>query len=159
GTASPPSAAAVPNTKPSAPLAPGVNASGGNISVSFTAPFDGGSTITNYTVSCPSSDGGVTGDATGAVSPIVVSGVTAGKTYSCTVFATNANGDGPVSPASVNIVPGGHPNAPAKPGAAPGNGRITVSFVPPADGGSPITDYAASCGGAGLTTRVIHGSA
>ena len=46
----------------------------GQISVTFAAPSNGGSTITGYTASCTSSDGGAPGPNTGATSPITVIG-------------------------------------------------------------------------------------
>jgi hypothetical protein len=76
-------------TVPGAPTigtAVGVNTT--SISVPFTAPGDtGGLPITSYTVT---SSGGQT--ATGASSPIVVTGLTNGTSYTFTVTATNAVG-------------------------------------------------------------------
>jgi hypothetical protein len=157
GNASPPSVPAIPNTIPSAPAAPDVSATGGDISVAFTAPFNGGAPITNYTATCTSSDGTDTQTSTRTASPIDVA-VTIGNTYSCTVFATNTNGDGPVSPPSANIIPGARPGEPAQPNVAPGNAIITVSFVPPDTGGSPITDFQATCAGTGALTGIAHGT-
>jgi hypothetical protein len=78
-------------------------------SVSFTAPVnDGGSTITGYTVT--STPDNIT--ATGASSPIVVTGLTNGTSYTFTVRATNAVGDGPESVASNSVTPSGVPDAP-----------------------------------------------
>lgn len=60
-----------------------------SVSVSFTAPVsNGGSSITGYTVT--SNPGGLT--ATGSSSPITVTGLTAGQTYTFTVTATNGTG-------------------------------------------------------------------
>lgn len=60
-----------------------------SLSVSFSAPSNnGGSAITGYTVT--SSPGGVT--ATGSSSPITVSGLSEGTSYTFTVTATNAVG-------------------------------------------------------------------
>ena len=79
-------------------------ATGGNAqaSVTFTPPSnDGGSVITGYTVtSTPSS---ITG--TGVSSPIVVSGLTNGTSYTFTVHATNAVGNSTESAASNAVVP------------------------------------------------------
>jgi hypothetical protein len=70
-------------------------------SVTFTAPAYVGTGITGYTVT--SSPGGVTG--TGASSPIVVSGLTAGTSYTFTVTASTAGGTGPASAASNSVTP------------------------------------------------------
>lgn len=70
--------------------------------VSFTAPVDnGGSVVTGYTVT--STPGGIT--ATGAASPIVVTGLTNGTSYTFTVHATNAVGDSAESTASNAVTP------------------------------------------------------
>jgi hypothetical protein len=60
-----------------------------------------GTGITGYTVT--SSPGGVTG--TGASSPVVVSGLTAGTAYTFTVTASTAGGTGPASAASNSVTP------------------------------------------------------
>ena len=74
----------------------------GEAVVSFTAPVsDGGFTITSYTVT--SSPGSVT--ATGSTSPITVTGLTNGTSYTFTVTATNAVGTGSASSASSAITP------------------------------------------------------
>ena len=68
--------------------------------VSFSAPAEnGGSAITSFTVT--SSPGGVT--ASGASSPITVTGLSDGTSYTFTVTATNAIGTGAASAASSAI--------------------------------------------------------
>ncbi|MEI6052127.1 MAG: leucine-rich repeat protein, partial [Opitutaceae bacterium] len=82
----------------------GVAAVGGSgqAVVSFTAPaFNGGATISGYTVT--SSPGGLT--ATGASSPITVTGLTNGTPYTFTVRATNSVGAGSASSASAAVTP------------------------------------------------------
>lgn len=80
-------------------LAPGVPTIGaatpGNAqaSIAFTAPATNGSAITSYTVTC--NPGGIT--ATGATSPIIVTGLTNGNAYNCSVVATNGVGSGGAS--------------------------------------------------------------
>ncbi|MDP3227894.1 MAG: DUF4347 domain-containing protein [Acidovorax sp.] len=79
-------------------------ATGGNAeaTVAFTAPASaGGATITGYTVTA--SPGGAT--ATGAASPITVTGLTNGTSYTFTVAATNSVGLGAPSAASNAVVP------------------------------------------------------
>lgn len=118
--------------------------------VSFTAPADdGGTPITSYTATA--TPGGNQG--TGPASPILVSGLTNGTAYTFTVTATNAVGTGPSSTPSNPVTPSTVPATMAKPTAVPGTGQAVVSFVPPANGGSPITGYrvTASPGGAFVT--------
>jgi titin len=149
GAASQPSAGAVPNTVPNTPDPPSVSSPlTGGISVSFTSPFDGGSAITGYTVACISSDGGLPSGANGTTSPILVTGVSVGNTYTCTLIATNVDGDSGTSQPSLPVVPGAVPDAPVQPTVVAGNARITVSFVAPFNGGSAITGYTAHCASA-----------
>src|SRR4029079_4642279 len=138
-------------TVPTAPGAPAIGtASSRNVGalVSFTAPAaNGGSPLTGYTAACTSSDGGAAGSASGTVSPIVVSGLTNGKTYTCTVAATNDRGTGAPSSASNAIVPAPTvPDPPTSVAATRGNGSASVAFAAPSnDGGHPISTYASAC--------------
>lgn len=69
------------------------------ISVAFSPTTDGGAAITSYTVTA--SPGGAT--ATGASSPITVSGLSASTEYTFTVRATNIVGDSPESSPSAGV--------------------------------------------------------
>jgi hypothetical protein len=130
-------------TVPGAPT--GVSATGADkqATISFDPPAsDGGSSITGYTVR--SNPGNFT--ASGFSSPITVTGLTNGTSYTFTVTATNAVGTGPASQPSNAVTPqaGGStvPSAPQNVSAVPGDGRATVSFSPPANnGGSAISSY------------------
>ncbi len=76
-------------------------ASGTSVSVAFTAPTDiGGGAITGYTV--VSSGGQI---ATGASSPVTVTGLTTGVAYTFVVYANNAFGNSPASAASNSVTP------------------------------------------------------
>jgi fibronectin type 3 domain-containing protein len=69
----------------------------GSLKVTFTEPTNNGATITSYTVACISTNGGATKNKTGTGASITVTALTAGKTYTCTVTATNSRGKGPTS--------------------------------------------------------------
>ena len=87
---------------PNAPTIGTATGGASSVSVAFTAPSDvGGGAITGYTAI--SSPGGFTG--TGTSSPITVSGLSAGTSYTFTVVATNAYGTGPASAASNSASP------------------------------------------------------
>ena len=147
GAASAPSAAVVPAAVPAAPAQPSTASGNGQIVVTFSGAAGNGSTITAYTAACSSSDGGAFGSAGngGTITPLTVSGLTNGKTYTCTVTATNGVGTGPASPASAAVIPAAAPSAPALPAIASGNTQIVVTFAAPADNGSAITSYNAAC--------------
>lgn len=87
----------------SAPDAPTIGTATAGVlsaSVAFT-PAATGSAATSFTAT--STPGGITG--TGSASPITVSGLTAGVSYTFTVHATNAAGNSPESGASNAVVP------------------------------------------------------
>jgi hypothetical protein len=109
----------------------------GQADVTFTLPA-GSPAATSYTVT--SSPGSYT--ASGASSPLSVTGLQSNTAYTFTVVATNAVGSSPASSASNSItattVPGtiGTPTA-GNNGAQNNN----ASWSTPADGGSAIIDY------------------
>ncbi|BBI30822.1 fibronectin type III domain-containing protein [Cohnella abietis] len=107
--------------------------------VTFTEPADNGSPITLYTVTW--NNGTETGTKTGTTSPITVTGLTNGKSYTFTVVATNTVGDSEKSSASVPVTPAAVPNAPTGVTATAGDGQAEVSFTAPSGNGSAITLY------------------
>ncbi len=126
-------------TYPDAPTSP--TAVGGNASaiVSFTpSVFNGGSSITNYTVT--SNPGGIT--ANGLTSPITVNGLTNGIEYNFNVTATNIIGTSPASSNSNSVIPVTVPDAPTGVTALAGDKQVILSWFAPINyGGSAITDY------------------
>lgn len=110
-------------------------------SVTFTANSPGGSPITSFTAT---SDTG-NHSATGAGSPLTVTGLTNGTSYAFTVVATNAEGDSLPSDRSNRVTPATVPDAPTIGTATAGDTTASVAFTPPANnGGSAITGYTAT---------------
>jgi hypothetical protein len=106
GSASSASNSATPYTIPGAPtIGTATVASATSATVTFTAPgSNGGSAITSYTA--VSSPGNITGTLSQAGSgTITVSGLTSGTSYTFTVYATNAAGNGSSSGSSNSITP------------------------------------------------------
>ena len=90
---------------PGAPAKPTVtNVGAGSLKVVTKTPATNGSPITKYTATCKSSNGGVTGSNSSSSTTVTVTGLTAGKTYTCRVAATNARGTGPASLPSAQVV-------------------------------------------------------
>jgi hypothetical protein len=134
---------------PALPAAPAnVTATAGNQSavVSWTAPSNGGSPITSYTItpyigSTAQPPTVITG--TPPATTANITGLANGTAYTFTVTATNGVGTGPASAASAAVTPAA-PTVPAAPTgvtATAGNASATVSWTAPANGGSPITSY------------------
>ena len=133
-----------PGAVPDAPTIGTVTPGNGSASVSFTPGSDGGSPILHFDATCVSSSGGgVTRSSSGAASPILVSGMTNGASYTCSTTATNANGTSGSSAASNQVVPETVPSAPRSVSAVPFGNRVAkLSWRLPANtGGSAITRY------------------
>ena len=139
--AAPPVGATAPAT-PTSPTAT-VGPSASEATVTWTAPADGGSPITSYTLTEYSGATMLNSwDLPAGATSQLVTGLTGGATYSFTIIANNAVGASPV--ATTNTV-----TAAAAPGpvgavtATAGNTQASVSWTAPTDdGGSPVTSYA-----------------
>lgn len=131
-----------PRTVPNAPT--GLVATPYNASArfDFVAPaFDGGAPITNYTLRCPP---GAQNTVTGATSPLWLSDLNNGNTYSgCTVRATNVAGNSVLS-AAVSVTPLAVPSEIRNPAVVNSDGGSGVIFDTPLLG-APILDYTALC--------------
>ncbi|TQJ52257.1 molybdenum-dependent oxidoreductase-like protein [Phycicoccus sp. SLBN-51] len=136
-------------TAPGAPTNVTATAGDKAATVSWTAPSDGGSAITSYTVTpyvgtTAQTPTTVTGSPPATTT--TVNGLTNGTAYTFTVSATNAVGTGPASTPSNSVTPTAStsPTAPAAPTnvtATAGDKAATVSWTAPSDGGSAITSY------------------
>jgi fibronectin type 3 domain-containing protein len=136
-------ASATPATPPGAPT--GLGATGGDhqVALSWTAPANGGSTITGYKV--------YRGTAAGAEVLLIApagtgttytdTGLVNGTTYFYKVTAVNAVGEGALS-AEASATPATTPDAPTNLTATPGPGQVVLSWTAPSSsGGSPVTGY------------------
>ena len=93
-----------------------------------------------YTVSC--------GEDTQTTSATTATfdGLTGGSPVTCSVYATNAIGNGPAS-APVSATPELEPfGPPAVTSVIPGNGQLTVDYTAPQIGDGPLESYTAACG-------------
>ena len=137
-------------TPPAPPTVTSAKATGlRSITVAFTKPTkDGGAPISFYVAACHSSTSGVARSHQANSSPIVVAGLSAAETYTCTAAAGNSIGLGLPSAPSAPVIP--RPVAPGKPKITsiktPGERAVLIGFTPPADnGGAAITNYLAKC--------------
>ncbi|MFZ0160942.1 MAG: fibronectin type III domain-containing protein [Kineosporiaceae bacterium] len=149
GSANVSSKASADHRPPAAPSIVGVHAGWGRIKVLVDPPSDlGDSRIRRYRAVCTSIDGGVRGRGRSEDGVVVVEGVTAGRTYTCTATAENDSGQGPASLPSDSVTPQGRPGPPTIKSVEPGSGEasVAVAFDPPGDkGGLQIVRYTATC--------------
>ena len=123
---------------PAPPTNLAITAGNTTASVAFTAPANnGGSAITSYTATCTS--GGVATTRSGTASPLLVTGLTNGLTYTCVVTATNSAGTGGPS-ASASVTPSAGGNS---------SGAFTLTSSAGVNGGALPADY--TCDGTGST--------
>ena len=131
---------------PSAPTGVVGTPSEGQVALSWLPPIStGSSAITDYDVEY-STDGGTTWtpytDGVATATTAVVSGLANDTAYVFHVRAKNAIGDGNWSLQSAPVTPQAlPPAAPTGLTGVLGNGSVSLSWVAPSPGTSPITDY------------------
>jgi subtilisin family serine protease len=132
---------AVAPVAPSAPTAITVAPSSGSLSIAFTAGAAGTSPITNYKYSLDGGATWLTRSPASTLSPIIVSGLTNGSTYSVAIRAISNAGDGIAS----TLVNATIPSAPSEPllvtALASANRSARVTWTLGVNGGSPITSH------------------
>jgi titin len=136
----------------SAPAAPtNLKATAGNteVGLTWTAPADNGTPVTNYVVAYKPTAGTTwkTVDTESDLTRATIRGLTNGTSYDFKVAAVNAIGVGPWS-AVVSATPDANaaktPAAPTNLKATPGNAVVGLTWTAPADNGSAIVSYAVS---------------
>jgi hypothetical protein len=108
------------------------------ISIAFTAPAnDGGSPVTGHKYSV---DGGSYNTVMPSNSPLILTGLINGQSYTVLMKATNSRGDSIPSTEVIGI-PSRVPFAPLITGITPGNMSLGVAFTAGQTGGASITNY------------------
>ncbi len=129
---------AVAGVLPSAPINLYAVSGDTHAKVFFTPVLLNGNGTTTYKVI--SNPEGII--ATGNASPITISGLKNGTSYSFTILATNSLGSSILSLPSNSVVPAGVPDSPIITSATRGNTMATIYFSPPQNnGGSSIQRY------------------
>ena len=152
------SAKAKPYTVPSKP-SPSLASSDQKLTVSWSAPSDGGSAITGYTIrhSVAGANSWTTsGSQTGT--SLEIGSLTNGTEYDVQVQATNAAGDSGYSD-SATAKPCTVPSKPAAPSLTVGNAKLTASWSAPSNnGGCDITGYKVQHRATGTSTWTTSSS-
>jgi titin len=141
GPTSSPRVSAEPVALPGAPTISALSEGNSYVSVTYSpGTFDTNDPITGYQYS---TDGGTTWQsALSSASPITISGLTNGTTYSVELRATSASGPGAASNSEVGV-PYAAPDATANATTSyvAGSGNVTVSWLAPNDNGASIATY------------------
>jgi fibro-slime domain-containing protein/RHS repeat-associated protein len=157
GPDSAPSAAVLPSSAPEAPSVVVASAGEREATVYWTAPpSNGGSALSGYRiVAVP---GGLPVTVPGNRTFVRVSGLDNAASYTFSVTAANAQGDGPASAPSSGVIPYGPPASPGTIEATRGNATAQVSWkAPTSENGRPISGYTVTAEPGGLTAAVPAG--
>ena len=127
---------------PSAPGAPTLTTGVRQLAVSWSAPFDGGSSITDYDVQYKKSTASawISWEHMGTGRTTTIPVPTAGS-YDVQVLAKNSVGSSPWSASRALTLFGTAPSKPNAPTMALSFNTIYINWTAPYDGGSPITTY------------------
>ena len=141
---------ATPVDAPAKPSTPSVVADDSKLIVTWSAPFDNGSAITNYEIQRCTSTAGCSADSAnwsfasqqrlGPTPAYTITGLTNGTTYKVRVRATNAEGAGPWS-SSGSGTPTVRPDAPTTLTMSKGNRLVGLTWSAPTGKNVTVTGY------------------
>jgi hypothetical protein len=160
-----PASAAVtirPPTGPSVPAAPTAQLTSngnGSATLTITPGATNGATIDSYTVNC--NDGTHQFSVTSATSPIMVTGLTNGTSYTCTAVAHNSEGNSALSsPVTAAPQSGQPPSQPQTVTAAISSASsVQLGYTAPASAGdAAIANYRATCNPGSHTAQTGNGT-
>ena len=159
-----------PLTVPAAPVSVVASAGDAQALVVWTAPSNGGSPITSYTVTAlvGGLPAGITVTTPGTTTGVAVNGLANGTTYTFTVHATNAIGRGPESAPSAPVTPVAPPASPDVSLTLTGPASVTfgasavytltvMNNSPVSDAGVVVTDVLPSVGAALISAVPTQG--
>jgi len=157
GPPSSPSSAVTPATTPSAPTEVTATAGNGKAAVTWTAPSDGGSLITTYTVTPyigSAAQPATTITGTPPATKATITGLANGTSYTFTVAATNRVGAGPASSPSKAVTPMIAPVTDVTT-SIDGNSTLTTPTFTTAEAGEQLFAFVASDGPAGTGKQSV----
>jgi outer membrane protein OmpA-like peptidoglycan-associated protein/predicted RNA-binding protein with TRAM domain len=150
-----------PSALPGAPTITSITPGGGGttLAVDFLPGYTGGSPITSYqyatSIGADTFAFGSWTTASGTTSPVTITGLSIGTTYSVELRALNVKGNGPAS-VYANGVTLTVPNAPTITSIVPGDATLQVNYTPftsSTDGGSAISGIEYSLDGGSTWTN------
>jgi len=137
----------LPNIIPSSPVITKTENvalnSGRQCNVYFNTSTDnGGTPITGYTATAKDNSSGATFTSNGQTSPINITGLTNGSSYTISMYATNSIGNSSINTYNVSFIPFTYPKTVTNLTSSFSDDKINITFTPPIDnGGYQITNY------------------
>jgi len=134
---------ATPATVPDAPTALTPTVGNTQVSLTWTAPANNGSAITDYRVeykTAAASTWDVFADGTSTTAAATITSLTNGVTYNFRVSAINSIGTGATT-STASATPASLPDVPTNLAVTRGNASVALAWTAPAGNGSAITDY------------------
>jgi titin len=125
---------------PAAPTIVSSTARDGALDIAFVSGANGGDPISNYEYSIDGGATWITRNPASIVSPVVITGLTNGNSYSVQLRAVNSVGASSAS-ATATLKPHAVPSAPAITNQSSGDRTITIAFTAGVDGGEEILGY------------------
>ena len=138
-----PSVTVTPASIPNAPTDVSGTRGNGQVSLTWSGSYTGGSAIINHTIEYTPSGGSLATVVTGSANAsYTVTGLINGTSYTFKVKATNSIGDSLYSASSTAVTPATTPDAPTNVVGTPGSTQVSLTWTAPAsNGGSAITFY------------------
>jgi uncharacterized delta-60 repeat protein len=127
-----------------------------SLQIAFTPGANGGASLSNYQYTLDDGTTWTSFSPAVITSPVSITGLINGNTYTVQLRAVNCQGPSPASaPVTVTLPPPTVPDAPTNLTATAGIGTAGITFTPGSDGGSPITNHEYSLDG-GLTWIALN---
>ena len=153
GEGSPATVSVVPGFVPGAPTGLVATADDTSVSIAFTPGAQGTLPIDNYQYSLNGGSSWTALSPDDTTSPVRITGLTNGTSYSIQLRAVSAVGPSLAS-SSVSVVPGFAPSAPTGLTAVGGNTSASIAFTSGAEGTRPIDNYEYSLDGGSSWTAL-----
>jgi hypothetical protein len=132
---------ATPRTTPGMPTGLTAAVGNGQLIVSFTPGANNGAPITNYEYSTDSGSTWTALSPADDLTPVTITGLTNGTSYTVSLRAVNAAGVSTGSTDTVTATPATYSSSPTITGVTAGDEQISIAFTAGLDGGASITNY------------------
>lgn len=160
-----PTTTVVAASLPSAPTIGSPTAGDGQITVAHSPGATNGSSVIGYRATCtPTGDGVAKTSSDSLSSSLVVTGLTNGTSYTCSVIAISTLGNSTASASTPSTTPAAAPSTPTGVAVSTASQQLTVTWSAATSNGSALTGYtvqlrtASGGGGSEIATQTVAGN-